>query len=168
MKKLILPGLLAIALLTGCSPVAPATTPSPTPTPETATPQQVASVLAQYQSDWREVVTGAGECRFTWTIDTSPTAKIKGMSCYLKEQTIGITSQLVMRDWKKLTIPSSMKTIVDNTSVILTGIAAIDLKTVCGTGTVPTEAPECNSALGSRYSLYSQLGRQLDAWSPYL
>ncbi|MBS0231740.1 MAG: hypothetical protein JSS52_11365 [Proteobacteria bacterium] len=172
MKKLISPALLTVLLLAGCSPAGPAdleSAPTPTPTPVEATPQQVASVIAQYVPDWQKVVDGSNDCRFTWVLDKeTPAGKVNGMACYHREQTIGTTAQLVLRDWSKLKIPASMSSIVGSTSKTLQAIAAIDLKAVCGEGSLPAETPECTSAIGSRNFLYTTLKGQLAAWSPYL
>ncbi|PRB08801.1 hypothetical protein CQ044_00050 [Microbacterium sp. MYb64] len=114
------------------------------------------------------MVDGAIDCRATWALDTDPVGKIKGSSCYLREQTIGITAQLVLRDWAKLEIPSSMSSLVGDTSKLLQGVADIDLKTECGADVVPADTAQCNTALGSRNFLYTALKPQLAAWSPYL
>lgn len=173
MKKIAIIPIL-ILLLAGCAPAAteasstPTPTATPTPTIEAATAEQVASVIAEYETAWREVIDGAVECRMTWAIDKDPTAEIRGMSCYLQEQTIGISAQLVMRDWGELVIPSSMKSLVDDTSKVLELIADPDLKSVCGEDAVPAKTDECNAALGSRNFAYSLLESKLDAWKPYL
>lgn len=160
----------ALIALAGCSSTAPATTqvPIPTPTIEAATTQQVASVLAGYEPEWREVVENATSCRVTWLLDDSPTGQLKGSSCFLKEKTLGITAQLVLRDWSNLAIPSSMQALVDETSQVLQQIADVDIAKECGDEFSPTDTEECSSALGARNTLYLALERSLNKWSPYL
>jgi len=94
--------------------------------------------------------------------------KIKGMSCYLQEQTIGITAQLVVRDLDKLDIAPSMQSLVSKTEQVLELIAGVDLKAVCGEESLPVDTEACTSALGSRNMHYGILESQLDAWRPYL
>lgn len=163
----------ALGMLAGCGAAEPA---APTPTASTepaavveATPEQVASVLAEYEPEWREVIDAAGDCRFTWTIGgDTPTSQLEGMSCYTREQTIGITAQLVPRDWAALEIPSSMQGLVDDTTEVLSLISDVDLAAVCGADSVPANTPECTAAIGSRNVSYGLLESQLDAWKPYL
>lgn len=125
-------------------------------------------MLAQYETDWREVIDSALDCRFTWTLSNSPTSELDGMACYTREQTIGLTTQIVMRDWGELDIPASMQSLVDETSSVLQLIADVDLPAICGDGNVPAETDECNKALGSRSFNYTMLESKLDAWGPYL
>lgn len=67
--------------------------------PPTATPEQVASVIAEYETDWRETIGEAGSCRFLWSFPSGSAAdEIEGMTCYLVEQTIGSTSVIAVRN----------------------------------------------------------------------
>lgn len=162
--------LLGIAALSGCSDASPSAAPSPTEAVASneATPEQVASVLAEYDTDWREVIDGAIDCRFTWTLDDTATGQLEGMACYTREQTMGITSQLVVRDWGEMEIPASMTDLVADTVAMLGLISEVDLAAVCGAEAVPAATQECTDALGSRNFAYSALGGQLDKWKPYL
>ncbi|WP_167131914.1 hypothetical protein [Paramicrobacterium chengjingii] len=177
MRKLIAPALVAILLLAGCAsaeqpePAAEQETETSTPAPEvdSATEEQVASVVAEYEPDWRETIDGASDCRFLWTTGGETAAEdIKAMSCYLKEQTIVTTAQLVTGDLADLEIPESMSSLVTNTTNVLESIGDVDLTSVCGDGDVPAETDECNSALGTLNALYMQLDSTLNSWSPYL
>ena len=160
-----------LLVLTGC---APTTAPKAEPTTKApvevvyATEAQVASVIAEYEPTWREVIADAGDCRFVWTLGTTTLDEMQGFSCYLQEQTIGITAQLVVRDFEALDIPPSMTSIVSSSTALLAQISAIDLKSLCGEGELPVESTECNEAFGGRNFLYNQLAKELDAWSPYL
>lgn len=177
MKRLLALTALSLLALSGCTSApesepaeteASAPKPSPTPTVEAATPEQVASVLAAYETDWREVIDESGACRFTWTLDDTPTGKLEGMACYLTEQTIGNTASIVIRDWEKLVIPESMASLVSETEAVLQDIADIDLRAACGTDAIPSSSDECSSALGSRNIMYGLLESKLNAWKPYL
>lgn len=168
------PMAVGLLLLTGCGAGGSNAEPKPTvtpwvePTPEEATPEQVASVLSEYETDWRDVIDSSYDCRFTWTLDDSATGQLEGMTCYTTEKTIGITSQLVVRDWGAMEIPSSMQELVDDTSAVLGLISDTDLEAVCGTEPIPSTTQECNEALGSRNFAYSVLEGELDKWKPYL
>lgn len=163
---------LAGMTLVGCSPASepdPATTSTPSAVAaDEATPEQVASVLAEYEPDWREVIDGAFDCRTTWTLDSSVTGQLEGMSCYLREQTMGMTAQIVLRDWSALEIPQEMQGLVDRTSESLQVIADNDIKAVCGEDSLPAATNECSEALGNRSMAYTLLEGKLDAWKPYL
>ncbi|MEA1264581.1 hypothetical protein MicroSTF_16170 [Microbacterium sp. STF-2] len=164
---------ITLLLLAGCSAGGDAkpestVTPWVAPTPEEATPEQVASVLAEYETDWRDVIDGAIDCRFTWTVDDTPTGQLQGTTCFTTEKTIGITSQLAVREWGEMEIPSSMQDLVASTSKVLGLISETDLAAVCGEDSEPNGTQECNDALGSRNFAYSMLEGELDKWKPYL
>ena len=168
MRRIVALSIGSLLLLAGCATPQPNTEVSPVPDTSEATTEQVASVLAAYEPDWREVIDKAGECRAIWSFGSTPADDLQGMSCYLREQTIGNTAQLVIRDWGELEVPSSMTDIVADTEAILQQVAEVDLTTICGADEAPAEEKTCNEALGSRNFLYSLLETQLDAWSPYL
>jgi hypothetical protein len=156
--------LVVVLVLAGCS----AAPPEPTE-PPSATPEQVASVIAEYESDWRETIEGAGTCRFLWSFPSgSVNDEIESYTCYLIEQTIGSTSVIAVRNLNELVIPESMVDLVDETRDALTAISDIDLAAVCGTEETPANETPCNTALGSRMQAYLTLERVLDSWGPYL
>lgn len=167
-KALAVLGVTVALILTACSPrVETVSTPTPTPTPtvEAATPEQVASVLAEYEPDWREVIDAAGECRFGYVMGDE---ELEYASCYIREQTIVITSQLVGRDWSEMDIPASMTGLVLDTTGVLHEIGSVDLTGACGEDLFPNDSESCTSALGTLYTHYLELESQLDAWAPYL
>ncbi|TQO23770.1 hypothetical protein [Paramicrobacterium agarici] len=176
MRRLIIPALAASILLTGCSSTTePATeqeTETSTPAPvveDSATEEQIASVIAEYEPDWRETIDGAGDCRFLWVMGgDSPADDMNAMSCYLKEQTIVTTAQLVVSDLEALDIPESMSSLVTNTTNVLTSIGEVDLVGVCGEDDVPADTDECTDTIGTLNGLYMQLDSTLNSWSPYL
>jgi hypothetical protein len=137
----------------------------------TATPQQVASVIAGMEGDWREVVDEAGECRFTWVLgdDDDPADRITGMTCYMRETTIGYTAQTAMESLADLNVPDSMSSLVDETNMALQNVVDVDLEPVCGEATEgPNDSKPCDRALGQRMGAYSSLENVLDKWGPYL
>jgi hypothetical protein len=165
-----LPALAVLLALTGCSasPTAAETTvgtPSSAPTPTYATENQVASVIAEYETDWRETMDEAGGCRFDWTM--SP-GSITGFACYLNEQTMSTTSELVLLDLDALDIPPSMTALVADTTAVLQLIVDKDLKGNCGEAEEPADTQECTDTLGGLNFLYNTLEGRLDAWKPYL
>jgi hypothetical protein len=169
-KTLLTPLSLAALLLTGCAAESPAPEETePVPVVESATENQVSSVLAEYEPEWRERIEEAGDCRFTWTLGGSTIAEEIGAdACFIAEKTMGITSQLVIRDWDALVIPQSMVAIVDDTSKVIAAISEVDLKLLCGDEARPADTQACTDALGSRNFLYNQLESELDKWAPYL
>ncbi|MCW4458207.1 hypothetical protein [Microbacterium sp. MPKO10] len=142
---------------------------TPAPTNSEATESQVASVLAEYESNWRETIDSAADCRYIWSFGGDDvTGDLEAMTCYLNEQTLVMNAQTVVRDWEDMDVPSSMDTIVRETSQVLTEIGAVDLASVCGDQEAPIESDECDAELGSLNMLYSTLESKLDAWGPYL
>ncbi|WP_141881309.1 hypothetical protein [Homoserinimonas aerilata] len=161
----------AVLILAGCaSEPEPESSRGPEPTVvEYATENQVASVIAEYEPKWREVIEESTECRFLWVLGGSTIAEeIHGDVCFMQEKTIGITAQLVLRDWEALNVPESLQSLVTDTSTVLREIGRGDLKTICGEASRPVETDECNSELAGRNMLYSQLESSLNKWSPYL
>lgn len=175
-------GVLAVAMtaaLTACGAGAepttstPSTTPtgaSPSPTSSEATPEQVASVIAGKQADWREVIEQAGTCRMNWVMKSEDLAEtLNRKSCYTREVTAGLTAQAAIRDLGRLTVPSSMTTLVDKTTAALQQVIDVDLESACGPASgEPSGTDECNKALGQRMWAYNSLGDALDMWAPYL
>ncbi|QTX05236.1 hypothetical protein [Agromyces archimandritae] len=170
MKRLLLTSTLgSILILTGCaSGSAPTAVDVPTQSPEpiVATEKQVASVFAEYESDWRETMDGAGECRMLWVFEPG---SLPGMTCWLQEQTLSTTAEIVIRDVGELEVPSSMVSLVSSTTSVLQDIVDVDAKTICDAeASEPADSDECNQALGSLNFHYTRLESELDAWRPYL
>ena len=157
-------------LLAGCSAVAaPVATPSETA--ETATPEQIASVIAENQAEWRDVAEKARECRVLWVISSQLTfsQKSQAQECFTAEQSIGETAFSSYLELDAFTVPSSMGGLVDKTKVALKQIADTNVGwTVCGSEELPDLNDKCVAALGTRYAAYPALVKALDAWSPYL
>jgi hypothetical protein len=165
-------------LLAGCSSPAPATTPTaaatiatptPTPTPEAATPEQFASIVSGQESDWREVIDGAFDCRFLWVMGAEGAAEeADAYACYLREQTIVMSATTAARDLRALTPPDSMESLVADTLEALDAISVVDLEGSCGSGDVPKDGKRCDNALGTLNLDYTALESVLDKWKPYL
>lgn len=163
---------LLTALLTGCTSGG---VPEPEPTTaepavEYATENQVASVIAKYESDWREVIEGAGECRLGWTTASSDDvqASLEGFTCYTREKTMGATTQLAVDELDALDIPPSMDALVSSTSTTLKVLAGAELESSCGEdGSPDTSSDACTSTLGMLNTGYAVLEQDLDAWRPY-
>ncbi|MCS6570343.1 hypothetical protein NYQ35_16170 [Curtobacterium flaccumfaciens pv. flaccumfaciens] len=154
---------LAALTVSACSGGAPAN-PSPTPTVVVASEKQVASVVAEYAADWQEVIDTASECRLAYVMGGDAATEY---TCKTREETIGITAGLALRDLRALNVPSSMESLVADTDDVLTSISGTDLTSLCGDDGWK-DAPDCSSALADRYAAYTRLDSQLAAWSPYL
>lgn len=173
-------GIVGLFSLAGCgsgneadvrTPAAEQTTPSVTVTEEqTATPQELASVVAAYEQDWRDTVAGAGECRVEWVVadESDPTSLAKSLTCFTREKTIVLSTQIVARDLRELNPPASMQSIYDDTIATLDDVASSDLEGECGNGNAPADTSECSAVLGSLMHSYDELERILDSWAPYM
>lgn len=167
-KTLIALASASVLTITGCTAASSVPEPSPSAVAY-ATENQVASVIAGYEPDWREVIEDSANCRFLWVLGGSTFAEeVEAMTCFIQEKTMGVTAQIVIRDLGKLEIPPSMAELVGDTNVQLQAIADIDLELLCGSEDVPSDAAECTEALGSRNFVYGVLDGTLDKWSPYL
>ena len=148
----------------------PMATPSATTTASVATEKQVASVIAGQEKNWRRVIDGAGACRIrnVTVKDGDVLAETQVMTCYTDELTAGTTAKIAVRDLGALTIPASMRSLVDETVRILKDLAATDLEGACGPAmSKPSNTDKCNSELGTRMIQYQALGIVLDKWRPY-
>ncbi len=175
MKRSLL--VMAAVLLAGCSggtgaptdSISAAATPG-TPSPSTATPQQFASIIAGQESDWREVIKDAADCRYLWVLGTSTVSdKTEAMTCYVREATIVMTTGTAAKKIRALAPSSDVQPLVTQTLVALDAISLVDLEGVCGEpfGDAPKETKKCNAALGELFSNYGTLKKVLDEWKPY-
>lgn len=125
----------------------------------------MASVIAEYADDWRDVIDTASDCRIAYVTGSDVATEY---TCETREQTIGITAGLVLRDLRDLNVPNSMESLVADTDDVLTSISGTDLTSLCGDDGWQDAGPDCTAALGDRYAAYTRLDSQLAAWSPYL
>jgi hypothetical protein len=173
--------LLMCVLLTGCggdaqeasatdSTAAEAASETPSPSPTAATEAQVASVVAGYQKDWREIIKKAADCRWDYTMmDRGVLAEANRMTCYMQEVTAGTSAGNAIRDLDALTIPDSLTSLVSETETALQAVADVDLEAVCGPVLEEIkDTRKCSRALGTRYGAYQDLDEVLDKWGPYL
>lgn len=164
-------GLAALALttmlaLTGCSSAGEAEpTATPTPTPTYATTAQVASVIAGYEQDWRDVYDRATACRVA--LVTNPEG-IEAVTCSFTEQTAGLNAFLAARDIRALAVPPELDSLVASTLPVLDQMAATDFDSSCLVDGTFTDSEACTTFLGQRFAYYLQLDGELDKWGPYL
>ncbi|WP_146197529.1 hypothetical protein [Promicromonospora sp. AC04] len=137
--------------------------------PETATPEQLASIIAGNETDWRETIDGAGECRMLWVVPSDDAAvQANAFSCYLREQTIVLSTGNAARDLRELAPPNDMRSTYDETLSALDEISSVDLTGVCGEDSVPADSDECIQTLGTLFAAYNGFESVLDQWKPYI
>src|SRR5690606_5135703 len=73
-------------------------------TEEYATENQVASVIAGYETYWREMIEEAVHCRFLYVMneDLSPAEDMERYTCFLSEATIGTEAAIATREIEAL------------------------------------------------------------------
>ncbi|MDF9716044.1 hypothetical protein [Nocardioides sp. ChNu-99] len=139
---------------------------------ETATPEQLASIIAGGQSDWRAVIDTASGCRLLWTTayrNTDPAVDLEAKSCYMREIVLNSTSGDALYEMEALTPPESMEDLVSETEAVLREISTADLEPDCGPPLeLPATSTRCNQTLGELYVAYLDLEEALDSWTPYL
>ncbi len=170
----------ALALaLTGCTATTDAettTSPKPTPTavtveePATATVQQVASVIAAHDADFRETDEAAWDCRSAFIdAETDPIAELDATSCFANRVTSTMWAQITIRDLAALEVPAELVPLVNETVAMMELLAELDLS-VCGEQfDVPDLGDEeCNGAITSSEVYLGSIVGTLDKWRPYL
>jgi hypothetical protein len=164
-------------LLAGCtSAVTPSQAPeTPTPgtetAPQTATPQQFASIIAGHESDWRKTIKGAADCRYLWVMGAEDAMEeTEAMTCYVREATIVMTAATAAKEIRELEPSNDMASLVTDTLAELDAISAVDLEGACGEpfdDDAPNDTKKCTAAIGSLYGNYVSFKKVLDAWKPY-
>jgi hypothetical protein len=165
---------LLVLALSACSatpdpePTPPPSAPASTPA-STVTETQVASALARYKPDFDSAISGAMPCLVHYAQRDIPDSYAAGVACYYTDQAAVIDAYLLLEDWAALgSIPESVGDLVASTADALGGVAAVDLRGVCGEDSLPVETEECNHTLGALAQAYLTLESELAAWSPYL
>lgn len=183
MRRTIILVALPLVALAGCSggssqstpaSAAPSSSPSvpsadPSPSKSYATPQQLASVVAMRETDWREVIDGAYECRLLWVQEEGaddPVIGAQALTCHLTEGTMTMTAEMGVRELQALEPDPSMESLVAKTIAALQAVAAADVEGQCASEARTT--PACNGAHLAALSAYSSLETALDGWKPYL
>lgn len=144
------------------------TTQAPEPEPTYATESQVASVIAEYEPDWVEVIEGASDCRFIWVTEDADEPFSEGLLCHMRETTMSMTSETATKRLLALDIPPSMTDLVQQTLEALVSISTAGVDEECGLSGEFADTEECSTAHGLAIRGYSKLERALNAWSPYL
>ncbi|QXT62716.1 hypothetical protein [Tessaracoccus palaemonis] len=184
MKKTIGLAAVAVLLLAGCgaqtdtaetSPAAatssPAPEPSPTPTETGPTIEQYASVIAKYETEWREVIDGAGDCRFRWTMGNmdDPTESAEAKICYAQESTMALRASTAVDELDALgEVPASIADLVYDTRNALLKVVLARMDEQCGTMGDEADTDDCTTAAGNAMRAYDAVEDELNAWGPYL
>jgi hypothetical protein len=129
----------------------------------------MASIVAGSEADWRETIEGAGECRILWVLPSDDAAdQANAFSCYLREQTVVLSTGTAARDLRALMPPSDMQSTYDVTLSELDEISSVDLTGECGEDSVPADSDRCNQALGTLFAAYNSFESVLNRWKPYM
>ncbi|WP_413247826.1 hypothetical protein [Sinomonas flava] len=160
----------AAICLSGCA--APATQSSsatsthgatPTPTP-TASARQFASILAEYEKDWRDYEDNIFDCALAG-VQKDTISSVKRLTCSMTVQIVTLNANTALRDIMKLPTPEpEVKSLVDRTIAALAPLSQIDAVTACkdqASAACDAAEIEANGAIRGLVSI-------LDAWKPYL
>ncbi len=136
-----------------------------------ATPEQLASIIAQYEEDWRAVIEGRIGCSSAQLranlSDATPGEKAEATDCLQAMRNMSSTAGTASTELGKLATPSSMADLVAETRKYLDQISATDLDTICGGE--PFGSADCTAADTTAFEMaHIRLDQQLDAWGPYL
>lgn len=140
-------------------------------TEETATPQQLASIIAGEQEYWVAVIDEAVSCRIQYVRydEDDVLSSMEASLCYAEEVTMGVSASNAVRDLKELSPPTSMIDLLEETIEVLDWIANVDLEEWCGPQfDPPAMSDDCAAKMGSRNSAYRSLETTLAKWGPYL
>lgn len=147
----------------------PTPTPTPSPSPTYAPPQQIASIIAEHEADWRETIEAAEDCRVMWMEKSDdPIVEVKVMSCHLREATLSLQSKTVLEELDALTPEPSMSRLVTETKLALASIKAAAVDEKCGPSGESADTAGCLLAHGNAHLGYDALEDALNAWGPYL
>ena len=172
-RSLVLPAVVASTLLlsacgsgvaaTGTASTSTTPTPTPTPTP-TATVSQYASIIAEYEQDWREYENAIVDCAFA-SIGTTAMDKITRLTCSMTVQTVTITAKTAARNMRELPKPpAEVSSLVERTLRALDPLAVNDAVEVCD----DAESEACDAAITKANGNIRPVVSVLDAWKPYL
>jgi hypothetical protein len=133
-------------------------------TPSAATEKQVASVIAKHETEWRDVIETAATCHAQYAGNPGSLA---ADDCYKAEVKMGMTTEQAVQELNGLTIPSSMTSLVDDTTSILTEIGGVGLIAACG-AQPNVDSDKCLTVIQQLNGYYPELSSELDAWDPYM
>lgn len=155
-----------LILLAGCAGPAPkaATSPSPTPTPTpTASVAQFASIISEYEQDWRDYEENIGGCAFA-SVGTAPIDFAKRTACRYTAQTVTVTAKTAAREIRTLPKPPlEVEALVSRTLASLDRLGKNDASAACE----DTESESCDAAETQANGDIRPLISVLDAWQPY-
>ncbi len=172
-RSLVMPAVVAVALVlsacgsdaaaTGATSTSTTATLTPTPTP-TATVSQYASIITEYEQDWREYEDDIVNCALA-SIGTKPIDKITRLTCSMTVQTVTITAKTAARNMRTLPkAPAEVSTLVERTLKVLDPLAVSDAVDACG----DAESEACDAAITKANGDIRPVTSVLDAWKPYL
>lgn len=130
--------------------------------PSTASEAQVASIIAENEPQWRDVIANASDCRGSWFSGAAFS------ECWDDERQMGAEMKAAAAELRDVEPPESMRAIVDDTIAALDIIIGLDI-TPCGSQPLPDlDSEACVSALGSRKVAYDDVVTPaLNSWAPY-
>lgn len=139
--------------------------------PEYATEAQVASVIAEFEPGWRDVVAEKIDCQLTWEIasqdPTNLEANMKGLNCMSSIHTMVTTTGTAIIELDKLEIPPSMQDLVSETKGDLSKISSSGVEMKCDLSGDSAES-ECELPMLQFVVGSMRLENTLNAWGPYL
>lgn len=136
---------------------------------ETATPAQVASVIAQFEPSWREAMDGSIECFGMNSTPVEATDPMDGLTCRTNMETMTLQAKIVLNELGELVAPPELESLLKETVPELEKVAAYydTLRDGCGAQSAPVD-DECRAALANFSSTTTGLGRILNKWQPYI
>lgn len=135
-----------------------------------ATSTDIANDIKVSYSEWTDVVNGADHCRELWADSSGALIdQLNGQTCYIQEQTIGISSDTAVSMLTGHVPPADLQPLATDTVQIVKSIHAVDLKAACGDGTNPDLTMSgCQKALDDRAAAYKELHALLVKWAPVM
>lgn len=141
-------------------------------TVEHATENQVASVIAKREPDWREFIEGRSGCKLLWEMERQGVADLAqslgAATCFLDMKTFVTTVQTAAIELDELVPPPSMEMLVADMSKVLSAIGGYDLDADCGSESIPADTSLCDLMLTGMDVNSLRLEDELNAWGPYL
>ena len=139
------------------------------PEEETATTAQVASVIAQYEPDWREISENSLDC---YGLNTNPIELadgLNGLACQSDMRSMTLQAQIVLNELDGLVIPGELESLVAETIPELEEVAAYNdvFDEACSDQSAPVN-DDCATAIRDFGYLASQFERVLNKWQPYM
>lgn len=172
MKKLLAPLAMAALLLTGCggiveaapSPTSASPTPSPTPTP-TTTAAQFASVIAEYETNWRDYSDEISNCAFARVVGKSAVDEIKVTTCGTTVVTVTLNAKTAARELRALgKPPAEVSALASRTLVALDALGSTGADKGCSDD---KKSQACDEGETLANGAIRPVITVLDAWKPY-